>query len=94
LHHHPAKLLTRLLIVEPNIAIASGYQPGYVLFGGVDEEILGCIPDRVREKIVNALSKRIGFPKLERDLINYRKRQITGSLFYSNLRYKIYYLFF
>jgi hypothetical protein len=27
-------------------AISGGYQPGFVLFGGIDEEILGCIPDR------------------------------------------------
>jgi hypothetical protein len=27
-------------------AIAGDYKPGSVLFGGVDEEILGCIPDR------------------------------------------------
>jgi hypothetical protein len=36
-----------------------------VLFGGVDEEILGCIPDRAGAKIVNTLSTNIGFPKLE-----------------------------
>lgn len=31
-------------------AISGGYQPGFVLFGGVDEEILGCIPDRTGAK--------------------------------------------
>jgi hypothetical protein len=45
--------------------LARGYKPGSVLFSGVDEEILGCIPDRARAKIVNTLSKTIGFPKLE-----------------------------
>jgi hypothetical protein len=54
-------------------ALAGGYKPGSVLFGGVDEEILGCIPDRAKAKIVNTLSKSIGFPKLERDLGNYRR---------------------
>jgi hypothetical protein len=67
-------------------AIASGYQSGSVLFGGVDEEILGCIPDRAGAKIVNTLSKTIGFPNLERDLSNYRKQHITGSLVYSNFK--------
>jgi hypothetical protein len=67
-------------------AIAGGYQPGSVLFGGVNEEILGCIPDRVGAKIVNTLSKSIRFPKLERDMSNYRRQQITGSLFYSNFK--------
>jgi hypothetical protein len=51
-----------------------------------DEEILGCIPDRAGAKIVNTLSKSIGFPKLERDLSNYRRQHITGSLFYSNFK--------
>jgi hypothetical protein len=41
-------------------ALAARYKPGSILFGGVDEEILGCIPDRVGAKIVNTLSKTIG----------------------------------
>jgi hypothetical protein len=45
--------------------IAGGYKPGSVLFGGIDEEILGCIPDRAGAKIVNTLSTSIEFPKLE-----------------------------
>jgi hypothetical protein len=36
-------------------AISGGYQPDSVLFGGVDEEILGCIYDRARAKIVSTL---------------------------------------
>jgi hypothetical protein len=67
-------------------ALAGGYKLGSVLFGGVDEEILGCIPDRAREKIVNTLSKTIGFPKFERALSNYRRQHIIGSLFYSNFK--------
>jgi hypothetical protein len=66
--------------------IASGYKPRSVLFGGVDEEILGSIPDRTGAKIVYTLSRSIGFPKLERDLSNYRRQHITGSLFYSNFK--------
>ena len=67
-------------------AIASGYQSGSVLFGGVDEEILGCIPDRAGAKIINTLSKSIEFSKLKWDLSNYRRQDITGSLFYSNFK--------
>jgi hypothetical protein len=63
-------------------AIAGDYEPGSVLFGGVDEEILGCIPNRAGAKIVNTISKNIGFSELERDLSNYRRQHITGSLFY------------
>jgi hypothetical protein len=44
--------------------IAGGYKPGSMLFGGIDEEILGCIRDRAGAKIVNTLSRSIGFPKL------------------------------
>jgi hypothetical protein len=64
-------------------ALASGYKLESVLFGGVDEEILGCIPDHAKAKIVNTLSKTIGFPKLEGDLSNYRRQHIIRSLFYS-----------
>ena len=67
-------------------ALAGGYKPGSVLFGGVDEEILGCVPNRARAKIVNTLSKTIGFPKLERDLSNDRRQHIIGSSCYSNFK--------
>jgi hypothetical protein len=62
-------------------AISCGYQPGSMLFGGVDEEILGCIRDRVGAKIISILSKSIGFPKLEKDISCYRRQHIIGSLF-------------
>jgi hypothetical protein len=66
--------------------VSGGYQPRSVLFGGIDEEILGCIPDRAIAKIVNTLAKSIGFPKLERDISNYRRQHITDSLFSSNFK--------
>jgi hypothetical protein len=62
-------------------AISCGYQPGSLLFGEVDEEILGCIRDRTGAKIVNTLSKSVGFPKLETDISCYRWHHIVGSLF-------------
>jgi hypothetical protein len=37
-------------------AISYGYQPGSMLFGGVDEEIVGCILDRAGAKIISTLS--------------------------------------
>jgi hypothetical protein len=67
-------------------AVSSGYQPGSVLFADVDKEILGCFPDRAGAKIVNTLAKSIGFSKLEKDISNYRRQHITGSLFYSNFK--------
>jgi hypothetical protein len=52
-------------------AISCGYQPGSLLFGGVDEEILGCIRGRAGSKIIDTLSKSVGFPKLEADISGY-----------------------
>jgi hypothetical protein len=51
--------------------ISCGYQPGSLLFGGIDEEILGCIRDRAGTKILGTLSKSVGFPKLDSDISGY-----------------------
>jgi hypothetical protein len=52
--------------------ISCGYQPGAMLFGGIDEEALGCIRDRTGAKVIGTLSKSVGFPKLEADISSYR----------------------
>jgi hypothetical protein len=70
--------------------ISYGYQPGAMLFGGIDEEALGCIRDRARAKIIGTLSKSVGFPKLESDISGYRRQHIVGSLFYSNFKVKFF----
>jgi hypothetical protein len=70
-------------------AISCGYQAGALLFGGVDEESLGCLWDRTGAKVVSTLSKSVGFPKLEADLSRYRRQHIAGSLFYSNFKVKL-----
>jgi hypothetical protein len=75
-------------------AISGGYQPGSVLFGGVDKEILRCIHNRAGAKIVSTLSKSIGFPKLEKDISCYRRQHIIDSLFYSNFKVKLLYYFY
>jgi hypothetical protein len=54
-------------------AISCGYQPGAMLFGGIDDESLGCLRDRTGAKVVGTLSKSIGFPKLEADISHYRR---------------------
>jgi hypothetical protein len=69
-------------------AISCGYQPGAMLFGGIDDESLGCLQDRTGAKVVGTLSKSIGFPKLETDISRYRQQHIVGSLFYSNFKVK------
>jgi hypothetical protein len=68
--------------------ISCGYQPGSMLFGGVDEEILGCIRDHAGAKIIGTLSKAVGFSKLESDISGYRRQHIVGNLFYSNFKVK------
>jgi hypothetical protein len=71
-----------------------GYQPGSMLFNGVDEEILGCIRDRAGAKIIGILSKSVGFPKLESDISGHRRQHIVGSLFYSNFKVRFFCLDF
>jgi hypothetical protein len=53
-------------------AISCVYQPGALLFGGIDDESLGCLRDRTGAKVISTLSKSIGFPKLEADISRYR----------------------
>ena len=67
-------------------AKSCGYRPGALLFGGVDDEKLGCIRDQTGAKVIGTLSKSIGFPKLEIDISRYRRQHIVGSLFYSNFK--------
>jgi hypothetical protein len=70
-------------------AISCGYRPGALLFGGVDDEGLGCIRDQTGTKVIGTLSKSIGFSKLEADISRYRRQHIVGSLFYSNFKVNI-----
>jgi hypothetical protein len=68
--------------------ISCGYQPGALLFGGVEDEKLGCVRDQTGAKVIGSLSKSIGFPKLETDISRYRQQHLVGSLFYSNFKVK------
>jgi hypothetical protein len=61
-----------------------------MIFGGIDEEVLGCILDRAGAKIISTISKSVGFPKLESDISGYRRQHIIGSLFYSNFKVKFF----
>jgi hypothetical protein len=54
-------------------AISCGYQPGALLFGGIDYESLGCLRDRTRAKVISTLSKSVGFLKLEADISRYQR---------------------
>jgi hypothetical protein len=68
--------------------ISCGYQPGAMLFGGIDEGALGCILNRDGAKIIGTLSKSVGFLKLEADISSYQRQPIIGNLFYSNFKVK------
>jgi hypothetical protein len=61
-----------------------------MLFGGINEEALGCIRYRTGEKIISTLSKSVGILKLEADISSNRRQHIVGSLFYSNFKVKIF----
>jgi hypothetical protein len=60
-------------------AISYGYQPGALLFGGINEESLGCIRDWTGAKVIITLLKSVGFPKLEADISRYRQQHIVVS---------------
>jgi hypothetical protein len=62
-------------------AISCGYRPRALLFGGIDDERLGCVRDQTGAKVIGTLSKSIGFPKLETDISRYRRQHIVSSLF-------------
>jgi hypothetical protein len=51
--------------------ISCGYQPGAMPFGGINEEALGCVRDRIGAKVIGTLSKSVGFLKLEANIISY-----------------------
>jgi hypothetical protein len=53
--------------------ISCGYQLGGMLFGGINQEALGCVRDRIGAKVIGTLSKSVGFPKLEADISSYRR---------------------
>jgi hypothetical protein len=66
--------------------ISCGYRLGALLFGGIDDERLGCIRDQTGAKVIGTLSKSIGFPKLKTDISRYQRKHIVDSLFYSNFK--------
>jgi hypothetical protein len=66
--------------------ISCGYQLGAMLFGGINEEALGCVRDRIEAKVIDTLLKSVGFLKLEADISSYRRQHIVGSLFYYNFK--------
>jgi hypothetical protein len=66
--------------------ISCGYRPGALLFGGINDERLGCVRDQTGAKVIGTLSKSISFSKLEIDISRYQRQHIIGSLFYSNFK--------
>lgn len=89
-HLAGGELSAKDLLELSEFSIVVGYKPAAILFGGVDEELLECIPDRDGARGVNTLTKSIGFLKLENKLSNFRKHHITRSLVYANFKVKVY----
>jgi hypothetical protein len=69
-------------------AISCGYRAGALLFGGINEESLGCLRDHTGAKVVGTISKSVVLPNVEADLSRYRRQHIAGSLFYANFKVK------
>jgi hypothetical protein len=69
-------------------AISCGYRPCALLFGGVNEESLGCLRDHTGAKVIGTISKSVGLLKVEADLSMYQRQHIAGSLFYANFKVK------
>jgi hypothetical protein len=69
--------------------ISCGYQPGAMLFGGIDEGALGCIRDCTGVKIIDTLSKSVGFPKLEADISGYRRQHYRRQSVFLQFQGKI-----
>jgi hypothetical protein len=59
LRHLDGQELRRGYVIVKRICYILWFQPGSILFDGVDEEILGCIRDRAGAKIVGTLSKSV-----------------------------------
>jgi hypothetical protein len=68
--------------------IPCGYEPGSLLFGGVNEGKLRCLRNRTEAKVVRTFSKSVGLPKIEADLCRYQRQHIAGSLLYANFKVK------
>jgi hypothetical protein len=72
-----------------DFASARGYPVEAVIFGGLDEDVLDCIPDHDGARVVNTLTKTIGFLKLEHELSELRKQHIIGILAYTSIKVRL-----
>jgi hypothetical protein len=95
LHHLGGQQLSEEDISElREFAIAGVYQLESIIFCGVDEEILGCIPDCAGAKIVNTLSKASDFRNLNEISATIGNNILLAAYFTRFLRYKFYFFFF
>ena len=70
-------------------ALAGEYKPGSVLFGGVDEEILGCIPDHVGEFFLILYQRLLDFRSLSGTSVTIEDNTLLGAYSTQILRYKL-----
>lgn len=72
-----------------DFALAGGYSAEAVILGGVNKDVLDCVPDRDGARVVNTLTRIIGFPKLEHELSGLRKQHIVGSLAFTSIKVRL-----
>jgi hypothetical protein len=70
-------------------ALAGGYKPRSVLFGGVDEEFLGCNPDRAGQRLSILYQKLLDFRSLSETLVIIGDNTLLGVYSTQILRYKL-----
>lgn len=72
-----------------DFALVGGYSAEAVILGGVNKDVLDCVPDRDGARVVNTLTRIIGFPKLEHELSGLRKQHIVGSLAFTSIKVRL-----
>lgn len=72
-----------------DFALTCVYPTEAVIFCAIDEDMLDCIPDYDRSRVVNTLTKTIGPPKLQHKLSGLRKQHIGGSLTYASMKVRL-----
>lgn len=72
-----------------DIASVCRYLAEAVIFCGVDEGMLDCVPNHDRAGVVNTLTKTIGFLKLEHELSSLSKQHIVVSLAYASIKVRL-----
>jgi hypothetical protein len=88
IHHASGKRLSEEEIFEAkHYARELKYPKGALVFNGTDEDdFLYCLPDNKELSVCRAMTRSMGFPKLESDLYAMTKDDLADSLAYNSLK--------